>query len=95
MLAGAGGWWIARRLPAAVLIVAALAAALALPLRGAMWSRSPRAVVLESALLAEQNLELGAGQVVSVIARAPGRTRVRVGGEGEGWLPQAALEEVR
>jgi hypothetical protein len=89
----AGALW-PRRVPAVAAVVLAIACAAVFPLQGWNAARASRAVLGHVATLEGPDLELSAGQVVTVVRNAGGRARVLAGRDIEGWLPVADLIEL-
>jgi hypothetical protein len=85
-----GGLW-PRRLIAISAAVLALACAAMFPLQSWHAARATRAVVDRVATLEGPDLELSAGQVVTVLASGGPRARVLAGRDIVGWLPVADL----
>ena len=90
---GAGALW-PRRLPAAAAAALAIACTAVFPLQGWNAARATRAVLERVATLEGPDLELSAGQVVTVVRSAGERARVLAGRDIEGWLPVADLIEL-
>jgi hypothetical protein len=91
VLGVASGWLWPRRFMALSAAALAIACAAVFPLQGWHTSRAPRAVVDRVATLEGPDLELSAGQVVTVLRSGGARARVIAGRDIEGWLPVADL----
>jgi BatD DUF11 like domain len=94
MGAVAGFAWPSRRPLFIVALALALASAFLGPAQQAWNARTARAVVVTGATLEGAGVEVGPGQVVTVLEQGGGRIRVRAGRDIVGWLPAGSLELV-
>jgi hypothetical protein len=94
VLAFATTWAWPRRWMVALGVILTAATGAAYPLQGWLAERSERAVVLRAVGLEGTDIELQAGQVVTMRGRRAGQVLVRAGQAAEGWLPREAVEAV-
>jgi hypothetical protein len=80
--------------PAAAVAALAIACAAVFPAQGWQATRAGHAVLEREARLEGPELDLAAGQVVTVLRRAGERARVVAGRGIEGWIPAAGLIEL-
>jgi hypothetical protein len=92
VLGFAAAWAWPRRRVAVLGVVLTSVAGMAYPLQGWLAERSERAVVLRAVGLEGSDIELQAGQVVTIQGRRAGQVQVRAGQVAEGWLPREAVE---
>ena len=91
VLAAAAGWLWPRRIPAAAAAALAIGCAAVFPLQGWTTERATRAVLESEATLQGPDLQLSAGQVVTVLRRSGERANVLAGRDIVGWIPAAML----